>query len=71
MRALGRDNAHLRIVVLQDLNLKIAHAVLAAYVDGEVWILDNQLKQIVTADSIHHYRPLFSLNEAAWWIHRQ
>ena len=71
LRALGWDNAHLRIVVLQDLNLKIAHAVLAAYVDGEVWILDNQLKQIVTADSIHHYRPLFSLNEAAWWIHRQ
>ena len=71
LRALGWDNAHMRIVVLQDLNLKIAHAVLAVYVDGKAWILDNQIKQIVTADTIRHYRPLFSLNEDSWWIHRR
>ena len=71
LRALGWDNAHMRIVVLQDLNLKIAHAVLVVYVDGEAWILDNQIKQIVTADTILHYRPLFSLNEDSWWIHRR
>ena len=71
LRALGWDNAHMRIVVLQDLNLKIAHAVLVVYVDGEAWILDNQIKQIVTADTIRHYRPLFSLNEDSWWIHRR
>ena len=61
----------MRIVVLQDLNLKIAHAVLVVYVDGEAWILDNQITQIVTADTILHYRPLFSLNEDSWWIHRR
>ena len=44
LRALGWDNDHIRIIVLQDLNLKIAHAVLVAYVEGEAWILDNQLK---------------------------
>jgi len=71
LRALGWDNDHIRIIVLQDLNLKIAHAVLVAYVEGEAWILDNQLKQIVTADTIHHYRPFFFLNENGWWIHRQ
>ncbi len=71
LRALGWDNAQMRIVVLQDLNLKIAHAVLAVYVDGEAWILDNQIKQIVTAGTIRHYRPLFSLNEDSWWIHRR
>ena len=71
LRALGWDNAHMRIVVLQDLNLKIAHAVLVVYVDGEAWILDNQITQIVTADTILHYRPLFSLNEDSWWIHRR
>lgn len=71
LRALGWDNAQMRIVVLQDLNLKIAHAVLAVYVDGEAWILDNQIKQIVTAGTIRHYRPLFSLNEDTWWIHRR
>lgn len=71
LRALGWDNTHMRIVVLQDLNLKIAHAILVVYVDGEAWILDNQIKQIVTADTIRHYRPLFSLNEDSWWIHRR
>ena len=71
LRALGWDNAQMRIVVLQDLNLQIAHAVLVVYVDGEAWILDNQIAQIVTADSIRHYRPLFSLNEDSWWIHRR
>ena len=71
LRALGWDNTHMRIVVLQDLNLKIAHAVLVVYVDGEAWILDNQIKQIVTADTIRHYRPFFSLNEDSWWIHRR
>ena len=71
LRALGWGNDHMRIVVLQDLNLKIAHAVLVVYVDGKAWILDNQIKQIVSADTIRHYRPLFSLNEDSWWIHRR
>ena len=71
LRALGWDNAHMRIIVVQDLNLKIAHAILVVYVEGVAWILDNQLKQIVTADTIRHYRPFYSLNENSWWIHRQ
>ncbi len=71
LRALGWENDHMRIVVLQDLNLKIAHAVLVVYVDGKAWILDNQVDQIVAANTIRHYRPLFSLNEESWWIHRR
>ena len=71
LRALGWDNEHMRIVLLQDLNLKIPHAVLVVYRDDGAWVLDNQIKQLITADNIHHYRPLFSLNEDSWWLHRR
>ncbi len=70
LRALGWDNDDLRIVVLKDVNLRIAHAVLVVYGDGAVWVLDNQIEQVVAADRIRHYRPYYSVNEDSWWLHR-
>jgi len=70
LRALGWPNETLRIVVLQDLNLQVPHAVLAAYVDGVPYILDNQVDSVVAASRIHHYLPLFSINETNWWLHK-
>ncbi|MEQ8369889.1 MAG: transglutaminase-like cysteine peptidase [Alphaproteobacteria bacterium] len=70
LRALGFDPSAMRIVVLQDMNLNIAHAVLLLDLNGERLILDNQIGQVVTADVIRHYRPLYSINEGAWWLHR-
>ncbi len=71
LRALGFPSKQMRVVVVQDLNLKVAHAVLALYVRGKVLILDNQIKKVVEAKKIHHYRPIFSLNEEGWWLHRK
>ena len=70
MRALGMDNTNLRIVVLQDMNLQIPHAILVAYVDGKAFALDNQIPEVVSTEIIHHYRPFYSINEEAWWLHR-
>ncbi|MFQ5784811.1 MAG: transglutaminase-like cysteine peptidase [Alphaproteobacteria bacterium] len=70
LRALGWPNRDMRIVVLQDLNLRIPHAILVVYRDGVAWVLDNQIEQVVTADRIRHYRPLYSVNEDSWWLHR-
>jgi len=70
MLALGMDDDHLRIVVLQDLNLQIPHAILVAYLDGKPFVLDNQIPQVVSAAIIHHYRPFYSINEHNWWLHR-
>jgi predicted transglutaminase-like cysteine proteinase len=70
LRWLGWPVAALRIVVLQDLNLRVAHAVLVAYVDGHALVLDNQIHQVVDASAIHHYRPIYSINEQHWWLHR-
>ncbi|MEX0814557.1 MAG: transglutaminase-like cysteine peptidase [Dongiaceae bacterium] len=70
LRALGVPNERLRIVVLQDINLQIAHAILVVYLDGEAFVLDNQIASVVPASSIRHYRPVYSINEAGWWLHR-
>ena len=60
----------MRIVVLQDLNLKVAHAVLVVYIDGKALVLDNQITKVVESKRIKHYKPIFSINEGAWWLHR-
>ena len=38
---------------------------------GKTLVLDNQINQVVEAASIRHYRPIFSVNETTWWLHRQ
>jgi predicted transglutaminase-like cysteine proteinase len=70
LKALGVPVEHLRIIVLQDLNLGgIIHAVLGVYDDGELYILDNQSQQVKPALKIYHYRPIFGINETSWWAY--
>jgi predicted transglutaminase-like cysteine proteinase len=71
LRALGWPTEKMRIVVLQDQNLRIAHAVLVVYHQGRTYVLDNQISQVVTDDRIAHYRPIYSINEKAWWLHQR
>ncbi len=67
---LGFDKDQMRIAIVQDLNLKVPHAVLVVYLDGKALILDNQIKQVVSASRITHYKPIYSINETKWWIHK-
>lgn len=70
LRDLGLQPREMRVVVLNDENLKIPHAVLAVRNDGDELILDNQVNRVVSHRIIRHYRPIFSINEEAWWLHR-
>lgn len=70
LRAIGWNVDDLRIVVLQDLNLRIAHAVLMVRVDDTYMLLDNQLSIVVDSTRIKHYKPIYSVNEKGWWRHR-
>ena len=70
LKALGFSNDDMRIVVLRDLNLGIAHAILVVYLNGQALVLDNQIQDVVPADSVRHYRPIYSINERHWWLHR-
>jgi len=67
---LGFPKKDMRLVVLQDLNLKVGHAVLMVKLDGKSFILDNQIKQVVDSKRIRHYKPIYSINEFNWWLHR-
>lgn len=71
LRELGVSTSAMRIVVLQDFNLGgIMHAVLEVKVEGEPYILDNQVAQVRAASRIYHYKPIYSINESSWWAHR-
>lgn len=67
---LGFPKSKMRVLVLQDLNLRTAHAVLLVELDGDVLMLDNQISTVISADRVKHYKPIYSINEDAWWLHR-
>ncbi len=69
LRWLGFAQDELRIVVLQDTNLRIPHAVLAVADRNDILILDNQIEEVISHRKIVHYAPVYSINEAHWWIH--
>jgi len=69
LRAAGVPATQLRVLVLRDTELGLDHAVTVAYVEGEALLLDNQIGNVVAADSVHHYQPYYSINEAGWWLH--
>ena len=70
LRALGFASESMRIVVLQDLNLGTAHAILVVYIGGRALVLDNQVPTVVDARAIGHYQAIYSINERHWWLHR-
>lgn len=70
LKRLGVDPAKMRLVILQDENLRAAHAVLAVELEGNYHILDNQVDTVLTHDKILHYRPVYSINENGWWLHQ-
>ena len=57
-RRLGYPPADMRIVVVNDLNTKIVHAVLLVRQGKSYMVLDNLLKVVVDANRIKHYRVI-------------
>lgn len=69
LKMAGFPASNMRIVVLQDHNLNLLHAVLAVRLGGAEYILDNQIQQVVEDRYIRHYTPIYSINEHGWWRH--
>ncbi len=69
LRALGVPEDRMRIAIVKDMQKGIPHAILVVYTDSGPMILDNQIKSVRRADSISHYKPIFSINRTAWWLH--
>ena len=69
LKRLGFKEQEMRLVVLQDTNLRIPHAVLAVYQNGEALIMDNQIEEVVSHRNIVHYVPIYSVSESKWWMY--
>ncbi|MBT8422579.1 MAG: transglutaminase-like cysteine peptidase [Gammaproteobacteria bacterium] len=69
LRWLGWDVADMRLVVVQDTNLRLPHAILAVASAGDIYILDNQASVIVPERTIVHYAPVYSISDRQWWLH--
>lgn len=67
LRYLGFENKDMRIVILKDHNINAIHSVLAIREAGQFLILDNQVSRVVEAKKVHHYEPIYSVNEDRWW----
>lgn len=70
LKQLGFVAEDMRILVLFDKQLQLHHAVLLVNLDGKVWMLDNQKSSAVLFSDAEHYRPIYSINEQNWWIHK-
>lgn len=69
MKWLGYDINSMRVVVVQDTNLRIPHAVMAIENNNDILILDNQIEEVISHADIFHYVPVYSVNENSWWMH--
>lgn len=60
---LGFSPDDLKIVVLNDTKINAFHAVLSVQLDGQDWLLDNQIAQVEPIADAPQYRPIYALNE--------
>ena len=65
----GVDPDTMRIVALRDTIRNLGHAVLAVYMDGDAYILDNLTPMVLTHERYQHYAPQYSINEVYRWAH--
>ena len=69
LRELGVPAEQLKIVVLHDQQRRQTHAVLAVTWEDRTLVLDNLRNRIVPWRELHHYLPIYSLNERSAWLH--
>jgi predicted transglutaminase-like cysteine proteinase len=69
LRLLGWPADRLRMVVVQDVIRDLPHAVLAVYLEDEVYILDNLTDAVLPQARVGHYVPYYSVNEVTRWAH--
>ncbi|MGL1861684.1 MAG: transglutaminase-like cysteine peptidase [Pseudodesulfovibrio sp.] len=69
LQELGFSGDAMRIVALKDKIRNIGHAVLVVYLDGNIYVLDNQTVMVLPHTRYKHYVPQYSVNEKYRWMH--
>lgn len=71
LRLLGVPEEEMRLMIVRDHALGgVVHAVLEVRHGEERFVLDNQMRDVTRETDIAHYKPIFSINQAAWWSYR-
>jgi predicted transglutaminase-like cysteine proteinase len=68
LKALGWNDADLRLVVLRDTVRNIPHAVLAVNYNGENYILDNLATEPLQDRYLRQYTPYYAVNATTRWV---
>ena len=68
LRILGFSPETLRLVVIDDTDRKISHAVLVVREDGRQRVLDNRVDRIADWEDLKDYRPIYAVNEDRAWL---
>lgn len=69
LRELGFAAEDLRIVAVKDRIRGLGHAILAVFVQGDAYILDNMSNMVFPHTKYTHYVPQYSVNEEYRWSH--
>lgn len=64
---IGFSKKSMRLVVGQDNNSRVEHAILSVHLGAEEYILDNQVNAVLPQNRIKHFSPVYAINETAWW----
>lgn len=72
LRALGVPAEQMRVAIVMDKQLGIHHAILIVYdTNRQAYVLDNQSKTVKDLASVKRYKPIYSINQKNWWLHKK
>lgn len=69
LRAAGIPSKNIYFVLVRDLVRMADHAVLVVHADGRNLMLDNSTDEVLDADAVRDYRPVFTFASTGTWTH--
>lgn len=69
--ATGVPEENLRLLILQNTRDHYRHAILTVSANDNLFMLDDQKRNVLTPDDVPYYQPIYSLNFDALWLHSQ
>ncbi len=72
LRALGVPAEQMRVAIVYDKKMRLHHAILIVYdTNNRAYVLDNQERAVKDLASVNRYKPIYSINQKNWWLHKK
>lgn len=72
LRALGVPAEQMRVAIVYDKVMRLHHAILIVYdTNRRAYVLDNQERAVKDLASVNRYKPIYSINQKNWWLHKK